>query len=424
MLSLPEIPSIPLHVGFSGGADSTALLLALHEAGAEIEAVHFHHGIRGDDADADATHCAEFCEGRKIPFRLVELDVPARRLPRESVEMAARRLRLEWYQEQGACTVALGHHQDDLIETYLLRLMRGANASGLCGLRKDHRIGDLRIIRPLLNTPRAELLDWLAERGIAFRLDASNEDLSIPRNRVRATLLPAIAAFPGGREGILRSIEFLRQDAAILEAEAEAVAADFALSFPIAVLLAAEFARWPRLLSVWLGRPVGAGALRNLHEGLMRGAAEHAEFAVDDGLILRVERGQLTFAESARSATYEYAWDWQAAPRLRVAEIEATLSVDDAGERFAELPCPLMVRSRRPGDRMIPFGRRSPVRLKKLIQEARLTPEAKARLCVIATESGEIIWVPGVRRAAFGEVKPGQQCTRLSLSTGAAGCGR
>jgi tRNA(Ile)-lysidine synthase len=417
VIDLSDCPS-PLRVGFSGGPDSTALLLALHRSQVAIEAVHFQHGIRGADADADAAWCAGFCELRKIPFQCVHLHVPEQQRPRESIEMAARRLRIDWYQQHAPpATVALGHHQDDLIETYFLRLMRGANSSGLCGLRKDHRIGELRIIRPLLDTPRSAILAWLQEQGIRdYRKDATNDDLTIPRNRVRATLLPAIEAFPGGSAGILRSIDFLRQDAAILESQAAAQITSAQL--PIDLLLNAEFAMWPRLLSHWLRQPVAAGNLRNLRDGLQRGASEHAEFAIGDDLQLRVERGYLTIADSEIARDFQYIWDWQSNPRLSIPEIGHTLVVggDADGERFQDLPCPLVVRSRLPGDRLIPFGRKSPERLKKLIQAAKLAPEAKARLCVICDEDGHILWVPGVRRAAIGAVSPGNlQSTSISL---------
>lgn len=417
MIDLSDCPS-PLRVGFSGGADSCALLLALHQAQVPLEAIHFHHGIRGADADADATWCAHFCELRNIPFQYIHLHVPANKQPRESIEMTARRLRLDWFQKHAPpATIALGHHQDDLIETYFLRLMRGANASGLCGLRSAHRIGKLCIIRPLLDTPRSAILDWLHEQEIRdYRHDATNDDLSIPRNRVRATLLPAIAAFPGGRAGILRSIEFLRQDAALLESQAADQITGPEL--PIALLQSAELAMWPRLLSQWLGRPVAAGNLRNLHSALTRGAGEHAEFAIDAKLSLRVQRGQLTVANSAPPVNFRYRWNWHAQPSLDIPEIAQALTTEanSRGEQFQDLPCPLIVRSRLPGDRLVPFGRNSPERLKKLIQAGKLSPKAKARLCIICDEAGNILWVPGLRRAAIGAVSPGNlQSTRISL---------
>lgn len=414
MIDLSDCPS-PLRVGFSGGPDSSALLLALHQAQIPCEAIHFHHGIRAAEADADAMWCGHFCELRSIPFQCIHLHVPANQRPRESIEMAGRRLRLDWYQTQAPpATIALGHHQDDLIETYFLRLMRGANASGLCGLRKDHRIGSIRIIRPLLDIPRSAILDWLHDQGIHdYRHDATNDDLSILRNRVRATLLPAIEAFPGGREGILRSIDFLRQDAALLESQAAAQIRGPEL--PIALLQAAEFAMWPRLLGHWLARPVAVGNLRNLHSALTRGASEHAEFAIDADLTLRVERGQLTVADSAAPADFHYIWDWRTQASLHIAEIAhcVTTARDTGGERFQDLPCPLILRSRRPGDRLVPFGRTRPERLKKLIQAAKLSPQAKARLCIICDEAGNILWVPGVRRAAIGAVSSGAPFTRL-----------
>jgi tRNA(Ile)-lysidine synthase len=419
LVDLSDCPS-PLRVGFSGGADSTALLLALQHAQVSLEAIHFHHGIRGNEADADAAWCADFCELRNIPFRCFHLQVPAHKQPRESIEMAARRLRLDWYCKQAPpVIVALGHHQDDLIETYFLRLMRGANSGGLCGLRKDHVIDGVRIIRPLLDLPRSSILSWLGEQGVIdYRHDHTNDDLSIPRNQVRATLLPAIEAFDGGRAGVLRSIALLRQDAAYLEAEAEALVPDPEVDLPISLLLSADSALWPRILSRWLGQPVAAGHLRNLR-ACLEGASEHAEFAIGEQL-LRVQRGHLTPANSASPVEFEISWDWRRQTTIDIPEIEQILTVEagSEGERFQDLPCPLILRSRREGDRIVPFGRGRPERLKKLIQGAKLSPEAKARLCIVCDEAGNIWWVPGVRRSALGAVVDGPAVTLKSRFPG------
>ena len=133
--SLPEVNSYI--VGFSGGADSTALLLLLEEAFPCIEAVHLNHGLRGDAAAADEDWCRNFCRERGIPYVSVALNVPAKRCLGEGIEAAGRRLRLAYWRDttNSECAVALGHHADDCIEDLLLRATRGANSGGLTPMR-------------------------------------------------------------------------------------------------------------------------------------------------------------------------------------------------------------------------------------------------------------------------------------------------
>ncbi|MBO7741569.1 MAG: tRNA lysidine(34) synthetase TilS, partial [Victivallales bacterium] len=154
-------------VGFSGGADSTALLLATQLCGIPVTAVHFNHHLRGADADADAQWCREFCEARNIPFIAVDLQVNQERLPGESLETAARRLRLrEWHNltRDGGTPVFLAHHLDDCLEELFLRLARGANCSGLTGMKPMRRMADGTLLcRPLLKCRKSELEDFLRE---------------------------------------------------------------------------------------------------------------------------------------------------------------------------------------------------------------------------------------------------------------------
>ncbi len=123
-------------VGFSGGADSTALLLLLSQAGQAVTAVHFQHGIRGAAAEADAVWCEQFCLARNIRFVRENLAVPSNRFRGESVEEAARRLRLEAWRrlaDADGDVVFLAHHADDALEDLLLRLARGGSPQRTIG---------------------------------------------------------------------------------------------------------------------------------------------------------------------------------------------------------------------------------------------------------------------------------------------------
>ncbi|MBO7090465.1 MAG: tRNA lysidine(34) synthetase TilS, partial [Victivallales bacterium] len=212
-------------VGFSGGADSTALLILLSQAGLDVTAVHFQHGIRGAAAEDDAAWCEQFCAKRKIRFVRENLAVPSNRFRGESVEEAARRLRLEaWRRLVNADgdAVFLAHHADDALEDLLLRLARGGNCTGLTGLRDERFINGVRFLRPLLDVRKIQLEDFLRSQGVAdWRLDATNDDSAYRRNAVRNELLPLMRRIFDGDGGLRQSLRVLRQDADYLETQAE-----------------------------------------------------------------------------------------------------------------------------------------------------------------------------------------------------------
>ena len=140
-------------LGFSGGADSCALFLILEHWSKKIPfnltAVHFEHGLRGKASLNDAEFCRNTAEKYNVPFICYSLNVPENMLKNETIESAARRLRLTKWQELAAktdkCEIHLAHHADDLTENILLRLFRGANVSGLCGLREFSTIGTMQL---------------------------------------------------------------------------------------------------------------------------------------------------------------------------------------------------------------------------------------------------------------------------------------
>jgi tRNA(Ile)-lysidine synthase len=185
-------------VALSGGSDSVALVHLCRSltAAGELELVglaHLNHQLRAAAGD-DARFCQELARDLGLPLALEQADVAGyAHRERRSIEDAAHQLRHEFLSRAlahfRADCVALGHTRDDQAETFLLRLTRGAGARGLAGMhpRRD------RFIRPLLECRRADLRAYLAVRGSRFVHDASNQDVAVPRNRVRAELLPLLA---------------------------------------------------------------------------------------------------------------------------------------------------------------------------------------------------------------------------------------
>lgn len=179
----------------SGGADSTALLHAAAEVTPEtgwtLAVAHVHHGWRGREADRDLAFVAGHARRLELPFFERRRDARAEaRLLRLSPEAAARRVRyealLEIAREAGASRIATAHHRDDVIETHLLARERKGGLASLAGPRARRADG---VVRPLLGVSRRDILEFLTSRGITWRRDASNGDLSLARNRVRRELV-------------------------------------------------------------------------------------------------------------------------------------------------------------------------------------------------------------------------------------------
>lgn len=190
-------PDTGVVAAVSGGPDSTALLHILHDlhsAGElQLRAVaHFNHGLR-ESADADQRYCADLAAALGLEFISERADVRAvAEAQRVSIESAGHQLRTAFYQRAasacGADAVAVGHSLDDQAETFLLRLVRGAGTRGLAGMHPRSGL----VIRPLLECRRADLRILLDGRHLRFLQDSTNDDLSIPRNRLRAEVLPLL----------------------------------------------------------------------------------------------------------------------------------------------------------------------------------------------------------------------------------------
>jgi len=225
-------------VAVSGGADSTALLLALVEANAEkqglgvaLSAAHVHHGLRGAEADGDEDFVRELCERLAVPLTVFRVDTAARQVAeREGMEEAARELRYAALRGLAVDAVATAHTLDDQAETVVMKLLRGAWTEGLGGISPEvqeqgpgPRVQGpekKRIVRPMLGVRRAEVEAFLRSRGQAWREDASNQDVSMTRNRVRRELMPLLRGFnPGIDELLARTAAIARDEEAFWRAK-------------------------------------------------------------------------------------------------------------------------------------------------------------------------------------------------------------
>jgi len=268
-------PSLPLAVAVSGGADSTALLVACAQQWpGQVRAIHVHHGLQ-PAADDFERHCLALCAAWGVPLAVRRVD--ARHAPGESPEAAARHARYEAFrsvvQEEWAQhaiqDIAIAQHADDQAETLLLALSRGAGLPGLAAMPARRLRDGITYHRPLLGVPGAELRAWLAERGLSWVEDPTNADEQFTRNRIRTRLLPALeAAFPQFRATFARSAAHAAQAQQLLD---EVAAQDLAQSGQpplIARVQQLTRARQANLLRHWLravhGQQASAAQLQEL----------------------------------------------------------------------------------------------------------------------------------------------------------------
>ena len=417
-----------LFAGFSGGADSTALLLIADRfrrtSGFSLTAVHFDHGLRPESA-GEAEAARKFAGDRGIPFLLVPLNLS----PGANTEARARAARLlHWRRLAGndpGAAVLLGHNADDRIETLLLRLERGSNASGLTGLRRDTTVAGVRFLRPLLGFHREEIETFLRECGVSgWTHDTSNDSTGYERNFLRRRLLAEWETRrPALRTALLRSLETLELDARCLENEAlrrcreiegrPETPADFWRSLDPALL--------PRVLRHYLAEQFASDVVPN--SGLTEQFSRLLEKRSPESRFLRIgAAGTLEFrGESVRplrsdgTPGEDLLWRWRELPSVFWGNFR--MEVRQSGTLPAPSPMraafdaellgeTLTVGMRRTGDRMVPFGRTVPVPLRKLRCDRKL-PATFAAPVLRASENGTILWAPGIRRSASAAVTAG-----------------
>ena len=248
-------------IGFSGGADSTALLLAMHRCrdrlNAPIHAVHFHHGLN-PLADFWLDHCRPFCNALDIPFSSQKLDI--RPAGGTSTEEESRNRRYQAVSELLGSeeTYLTAHHADDQAETLFLNLMRGSGVEGLAGIPQLRNLASGRVARPLLRWHRADLEAYLLRHDVEWMDDPSNRDESFDRNYLRHRLFPELETrWPGLVKRLTRTALMARQTSDALAGFINSHSSDLLSDkhrMPLQALMQMERPMQALVLRQWLRR--------------------------------------------------------------------------------------------------------------------------------------------------------------------------
>ena len=208
-------------VALSGGADSVALLRVLLVLGYHCEAAHCSFHLRGEESDRDERFVNELCKGLGVTLHVTHFDtVTYASRHHVSVEMAAREMRYDWFEqlrkERGMAVIAVAHHRDDSVETFLLNLIRGAGINGLKGISPHNGC----IVRPLLEVSRQDILDYLRCLRQGYVTDSTNLQDEYMRNKIRLNILPMLGELnPSVSESIAETANRLAETSLVYNKE-------------------------------------------------------------------------------------------------------------------------------------------------------------------------------------------------------------
>jgi tRNA(Ile)-lysidine synthase len=430
----------------SGGADSVALLLLLLELrkklGVVLSVVHFNHKLRGRASEADEKFVARLAAKLELEFHTAFLHVAKKaKTERANLEDAARRARYDYFRslvESGKVTrIAVAHTADDQAETVLAHLMRGTGITGLGGIHPV--VGP--VFRPLLGVRRHELREFLRARKQNWREDLTNRDTKKMRARIRKKLLPLIEKQfqPAIVKHLATLADLAREDelffdavvgeraAALVQRSAEG--ARIEIRDLLEPLKKEEAPAPSKRLVRWIVEEMKPreGQVSASHVEavlkLARSAESGSALPLPGGLEVRRERSALLFRaqEDARNARagagareFEYNIDIRSgAAEVRLSELRCVfrLRVIDWPSKRVEtikdgavldryrLRFPLVLRNWRPGDRMRPLGHRSAHKLKRLLNEKRISRWERDGWPVL-TSGGVLAWARGFPVAA------------------------
>ena len=432
-------------VAVSGGRDSMALLHLLLELNQQEEwqlrlhVAHLNHQLRGEEAERDAAFVLAAADSLNLPCTVERRSI-AEMAERRSVglEEAGRQERHAFFERvclnTGARAVALAHHADDNAETVLQRVLRGTGLRGLAGIPRARSLdpfSGIRLVRPLLRFTKKQLGDYLLDRGIASREDRSNLAAEPSRNRIRNVLIPRIEAEfnPQVREALMRLAE---QAQWLEEYLSETVQRTFDTlvithNDQMIVLNAEVMARKSRIVQTELirlaYRSFGLGE-QNLSFNhlvaameLVTESASGKQVQLPGGMLVEKRYGQLIFAvpsaEPREAIAPEIAVHVPGSTVLPMRRMELECTIRDvaaeeipvlrrAAKRteeyvdFDALHLPLVVRTRRPGDRFIPLGAPGSKTVSDFLADAKVDPSARKRVAVLCDRLGPV-WLVGHR---------------------------
>ena len=399
-------------VALSGGADSVALLTALQRIGHDVVGLHCDFSLRGSESDGDCEYCRQLCASQGIPLHVMKFDTTGEQRPGESVEMTCRRLRYDWFEEMartlGLKYIALGHHREDSIETIMLNLTRGTGPRGLAGMALLRGI----YLRPMLEVSRGDIERYLAEMGVAFRVDSSNLANDYRRNALRNAVLPELYRYiPTAEAGIMHTARTMAHADAMLTTYIEWCAGKYAAGGMIDLdAMRTDNVDLHGTLYMLIPKVLGMNATSDVISQILDGAGDRSSRlfpAVGDGS-LELYNGRLQRFVPLDDVEIEVSLD---KPVVAPVGIEVSVASygqfrDEAKSNLTMWLCDdnlpasarFTLRHWRHGDAMHPFGAPGRRKISDIFTDMKMSRSQKNAAWLL-TLDGRPIWIVG-RRAA------------------------
>ena len=398
-------------IGLSGGADSVALTLMLlpeiRKGTIRAAAVHVNHGLRSTESDEDECFVRDLCSGLGIECLVYRADLSGR-----SDEAAARKARFAFFRQAlhatGADTLVLAHNANDQAETFLMRLLRGSGADGLQCMAEEQETDGIRILRPMLELGRDEIRDALRHDAIAWREDSSNQNRAYMRNRIRMELIPLMEEIvPGAVRHICTAGGLIRNDNEALQDAAREMYAAAAKGDLLGTdeLENAPEAIRSRILRMWWRangpkldeHELSSDQTRQLTELLK---SERGKINLPGGYHAGRSNGFLHLTGPVREtpAPVEVSGPDTCFEGFRLTETPSEGNPGD-GKRTQEVPAGFtagcQIRTRKPGDRIRPFGSKGSRKLQDYLTDRKI-PEPFRDQIPLLCRGDEVLLVCGV----------------------------
>ncbi len=412
----------PILVGFSGGADSSALLIMLKvycdKNGAPLYAAHLNHGIRGEEADRDEHFCKELAEALGVKFFSKKLCIPEiAKQSGEGIENAARNARYSFFDEimtnNSIPILATAHNADDNLETVIFNLSRGAGLSGLCGIPDSRDLAHGKVIRPILTLEKQEIIEFCKSCGVDFVTDSTNLENDYTRNKIRNQIVPILKEINSGViKNTSRATEALKEDSLCLQGMADRfVEENFTdYSVDLKVLCDAQSSITNRAIIEIYGRISSGTTLETTHvnaiKRLAKRAIPHSSVSLPKGIEATIENGKLCFvpqkkeiAEICFSKTLSVGKN-----EINTAGVDIYINSEQYSKNiykkstvlyitFDKIKGDLVARNRQAGDKILSGGVHKS--LKKLMNEKKIPLYLRSRIPIICDDDG-ILAIPFV----------------------------
>ena len=382
--------SAPLLVGFSGGLDSTVLLHKLATGKpARIRALHVHHGLHAD-ADAWAAHCQSNCDALGIELIVEQVRVEDSSLGREGAARAARHAAFARVLREGE-VLALAHHRDDQVETFLLRALRGSGVDGLAAMRPWRAYANGWSWRPLLETSRDALREYAGGHGLSWIEDPSNDDASFDRNFLRTQVLPLLRMrWPNADAAFARSATLSAEATDLLDANDEIALAsarngqDTLASETLQTMPAARRARVLRRWVIQRGLPpLPANGIASIERDMLGGRADGEARFEWAGACIQHWRGRLHAQPVPSSLPVDWSQAWDGSDILQL-PTGATLELSGA----ACFDTTMRVHARQGGERILLPRRTHHHTLRHVLQDRGIPPWRRIGMPLLADADG------------------------------------